>query len=132
MNNLMNKSKTSLTLLMLLAFATLAGCSTTSSKSAEVPDGKQSAELSANIRKSLDQADLKDVSASHDRGSGVVTLGGHVELERDKVAAESIAKSAAGGQVISNQIAVMGAGHMGEHGPGRMGHRGGGMPEPHR
>ena len=122
-----------LTLATLLAFGTLAGCSTTSTRSAGVPDGTKSSEVSGNIRKSLDQADLKGVSASHDRNTGVVTLGGQVELERDKTDAEFIAKSAAGGQVISNQIAVMGAGHMGEHGRGRMGHRGGGgMPEPHR
>lgn len=127
----MNTYKTGLTLVTLLAFGALAGCSATSTKSADVPDGTKSAEVSANIRKSLDEADLKGVSASHDRSTGVVTLGGQVELERDKADAESIAKSAAGGQVVSNHIAVMGAGHMGEHGRSRMGHRGG-MREPHR
>lgn len=120
----MNTSKTGLTLVTLLALGTLAGCSGNATKSADVPTAAKSAEVSANIRKSLDQADLKDVSAMHDRNTGVVTLGGQVELERDKTDAESIAKSAAGGQVISNQIAVMGAGHMGNHGRGRMMERG--------
>lgn len=120
----MNTSKTGLTLVTLLALGTLAGCSGNPTKSADIPDAAKSAEVSANIRKSLDQADLKDVSAIHDRNTGVVTLGGQVELERDKTDAESIAKSAAGGQVISNQIAVMGAGHMGNHGRGRMMERG--------
>lgn len=43
---------------------------------------------------------------SQDRDKGVVTLGGHVEAERDKAQAESIAQSLAAGQVVANQIAV--------------------------
>ena len=113
----------------LFAFGALDGCSTTSTKSTETFNGAKSTD----IRKSLDEADLKGVSVSHDSSKGVVTLGGQVELERDKADAESIAKSASGGQVVLNQIAVMGAGHMGNHSRGRMGHRdGGGMTEPHR
>jgi hypothetical protein len=131
----MKMSKPYLTLLALLAFGTLAGCSATSTKSADVSDS---------IRKSLDQAGLKDVSASNDRSSGAVTLTGQVETDRDKSQAESIAKSIAGGQVMSNQIAVMGTGHkgpMGDHGPGQMAPSGAGhmgdrngsqMAEPHR
>ena len=122
-------SITSLTLVTLFAFGALAGCSATSTKSDETSNGAKSTD----IRKSLDEADLKGVSVSHDPSKGVVTLGGQVELERDKADAESIAKSASGSQVVLNQIAVMGAGHMGNHSRGRMGHRdGGGMTEPHR
>jgi osmotically-inducible protein OsmY len=77
---------------------TLAGCSTTSTKSADV---------SSQIRTSLDQAGFKNVSASQDRDQGVVTLAGHVAAERDKEQAESIARSIAGAQVVSNQIAVI-------------------------
>lgn len=76
----------------------LAGCSTTSTKSADVSDS---------IRKSLDQAGFKDVSSSQDRDKGVVTLSGHVRVDADKLQAESIAKSIAIGQVVSNQIAVV-------------------------
>jgi len=82
----------------LLAVGTLVGCSTTATKSPEVSDS---------IRKSLDQANLKDVSVSQDRDKGVVTLGGHVAAEGDKSQAESIAKLIASGQVVSNQIAVI-------------------------
>ena len=122
-------SKAGLTLVTLFAFGALAGCSATSTKSIETSNGAES----THIRKSLDEADLKGVSVSHDPSKGVVTLGGQVELERDKADAESIAKSASGGQVVLNQIAVMGAGHMGNHSRRRMRHRdGGGMTEPHR
>jgi hyperosmotically inducible protein len=86
------------TVLVMVVVGTLAGCSPTSTKSPEVSDS---------IRASLDQANLKDVSVSQDRDKGVVTLGGHVAAEGDKSQAESIAKSIAGGQVVSNQIAVI-------------------------
>ena len=67
----------------------------------------KSPDVSDTIRKSLDQAGLKDVSENQDRDKGVVTRGGHVPSDGDKSHAESIAKSIAGGQVVSNQIAVI-------------------------
>jgi len=73
-----------------------AGCS----ESTKAPD------VSDNIRKSLDQSGYKDVSVSQDRDKGVVTLTGTVATESDKAQAESIAKSGAGAQVVSDQIAV--------------------------
>jgi len=82
--------------LALLTIATLAGCSNTAAS----PD------VSAGIRTSLDQANLKDVSVSEDRNQGVVTLGGHVGSELYKSQAETIAKSFAGNQVVADQIAV--------------------------
>ena len=84
--------------LALLVVGILAGCSQAPTKSPEVSDA---------IRKSLDQAGLKDVSVAQDRDKGVVTLAGHVAAEGDKSQAESIAKSIAGGQVVANQIAVV-------------------------
>jgi len=90
--------KPCLSLLAVVVAGALAGCSTTSTKA---PD------FSASIRASLDQAGLKDVSASQDREKGVVTLGGHVVADSDKSRAESIARSIAGPQVVSNQIAVI-------------------------
>ena len=93
----MKTLKLLVTLLPLLIVGTLLGCSSTT-KSPDVSDG---------IRKSLDQAGLKDVSVSQDRDKGVVTLGGHVPSDGDKSQAESIAKSIAGGQVVSNQIGVI-------------------------
>src|ERR1700693_209231 len=85
-------------MVVLLIAGCLSACSNTPTKSLDVSDS---------IRKSLDQANLKDVSVSQDRDKGVVTLGGHVAVEGDKSQAESIAKSIAGGQVVSNQIAVI-------------------------
>ena len=84
-------------LLAVVAAAILAGCSQT----------VKSPEVSGNIRTALDQAGLKKVSVDQDRDKGVVTLGGHVETDGDKAHAEDIAKSIAGGQVVSDQIAVV-------------------------
>jgi hyperosmotically inducible periplasmic protein len=82
---------------VLLALGALSACSNTPTKSPDVAD---------TLRKSLDQANFKDVSVSQDRDKGVVTLTGTTATEADKAQAESIAKSIAGGQVVSNQIAV--------------------------
>jgi osmotically-inducible protein OsmY len=94
----MKTLKPLLSLLTIVSVGTLVGCSTTS---ATAPD------VTANIRASLDSMGFKDVSASQDRDKGVVTLGGHVAADSDKAQAESIAKSIAGNQVVSNQIAVI-------------------------
>jgi hyperosmotically inducible periplasmic protein len=94
----MKTVKSGLSVLAVMMVGSLVGCSTASTKSADVSDS---------IRASLDQAGLKDVSASEDRDKGVVTLSGHVAADGDKAQAESIAKSIAGTQVVSNQIAVI-------------------------
>ena len=94
----MLKLRLSASLLTLFAAATLSGCFGTSAKSPEVSD---------NIRKSLDQAGLKDVSVSQDRDKGIVTLGGQVASENNKSQAESVARSLAGTQVVVDQIAVI-------------------------
>jgi osmotically-inducible protein OsmY len=75
----------------------LSGCSH-SAKSPEVSD---------NIRASLKQAGLRDVSVAQDRDKGVVTLTGKVTADSDKAQAESIARSLAAGQVVSDEIAVL-------------------------
>jgi hyperosmotically inducible periplasmic protein len=84
-------------LLIVLAFGTLSGCSNTPTKSADVAD---------TIRKSLEQAGLKDVSVSQNQDKGVLTLAGTTATDADKSQAESIAKSIAGPQVVADQIAV--------------------------
>jgi hyperosmotically inducible protein len=76
----------------------LVGCSTTAAKSPDVSDS---------IRKSLDQAGLKNVSVSEDRDKGIVTLSGQVATDNDKAQAESLAKSFAAAQVVADQIAVV-------------------------
>ena len=92
----MKTHKLCLSMLAMLVVALLVGCST-STKSPDVSDS---------IRKSLDQAGFKDITVSQDRDKGIVTLGGHVAAEADKVQAESLATSIAAGQVVANQIAV--------------------------
>jgi len=92
----MKTCKVGLSLLLLFVVATMVGCSS-STPSRDVADG---------IRKSLDQAGFKDVTVSQDREKGVVTLGGHVAAEADKLQAESLARTIAGEQVVANQIAV--------------------------
>ncbi|HXM43745.1 MAG TPA: BON domain-containing protein [Bryobacteraceae bacterium] len=93
----MKSFKTQLALCTVFAFGMLAGCSTSS----------KSPDVGAGVRKALDQAGFKGVSVSQDRDKGVVTLSGQVPSEAGKSQADSIAKSIAGGQVVSNQIAVM-------------------------
>jgi hyperosmotically inducible protein len=87
-----------MSLFTLLVVGTLAGCASAPTKSPDVTD---------NIRKSLDQAGLKDVKVSQDRTKGVVTLAGEVPSDMDKTQAETIANSQAGGQVVSDQITVV-------------------------
>jgi osmotically-inducible protein OsmY len=101
----MKMLKASLILLAVALAGSLAGCSATSTKSADVSDS---------IRKSLDQTGFKDVSMSQDRDKGVVTLTGHVTADAAKLEAQSIAQSIAVGQVVSNQIAVVPVGAEGD------------------
>jgi hyperosmotically inducible protein len=83
--------------LVIVLWGYVVGCSTTQQKAPDV---------SSQIRNSLDQAGLKDVSVSQDRDKGVVTLKGTTTSDADKGQAESIAKSIASSQVIANEIAV--------------------------
>jgi hyperosmotically inducible protein len=85
-----------------IALGSLSACNNTPTKSPDVAD---------NIRKSLDQANLKDVRVSQDRDKGVVTLSGTATSEADKAQAESIAKSIAGSQVVADEIAVRPSGN---------------------
>jgi hyperosmotically inducible protein len=84
--------------LIVLAVGIMVGCTAAPAKSPEVSDS---------IRKSLDQAGLKNVAVSQDRDKGIVTLGGQVGSDNEKAQAESVAKSFAGTQVVANQIAVI-------------------------
>jgi osmotically-inducible protein OsmY len=89
---------TFLAALFLFVTTTLVGCTTPATKSPDV---------AGDIRTSLNQAGLKDVSVSQDRDKGIVTLGGTVKADSDKAQAESIAKSIAGPQVVADEIAVV-------------------------
>jgi len=92
------KSLVKLLSFSVLTLGMLAGCSSTASKSPDVSDS---------VRRSLDQANLTDVTVKQDRDKGVVTLGGHVKSDADKSQAEAIAKSNAGNQVVAVEIAVI-------------------------
>ena len=94
----MKTLKASLMFLAVLGFGILSGCSANST---------QSPDISSSLRKALDQAGLKDVSATQDRDKGVVTLSGHVAADADKQQAQSVAQAIAGNQVVANQIAVI-------------------------
>ena len=87
-----------LTLITLLMLSI--GISLACSNAQKAPD------VSGDIRHALDQAGLNDVRVSQDRDKGVVDLTGKVGSDDDKARAESIARSIAGSEVISNEIGV--------------------------
>lgn len=95
--------KTSKLVPVLLVILTMA-CGLACTTKAKAPD------VSSSIRQALDQAGLKDVRVSQDRDKNVVALTGNVAAENEKTQAESIAKSIAGDQVVSNEIGVRPAG----------------------
>jgi osmotically-inducible protein OsmY len=74
----------------------LTGCSNTT----KAPD------VAANIRQSIEQAGIRNVSVDQDKAKGVVTLNGRVPADADKLRANEIARSLAQGQVVANQIEV--------------------------
>lgn len=81
---------------VVFAAAMLAGCA-----SNRAPD------VAGQIRDSLKQNGLNDVSVAQDRDKGVVTLTGNVKQEAEKARAEAIAKPLAAGQVVADEIAVL-------------------------
>src|ERR1700687_3138748 len=93
----MNSLKTISLALTACAIALTLACS---DRPPKAPD------IAGDIRHSLDQAGLNDVSVSQDRDKSVVTLTGKVATDDDKARAESIARSIAGTEVVSNEIGV--------------------------
>ncbi len=92
----MTAMKLSGTMFLTLTLAAGFACS----KQDKAPD------VTSNIRQSLDQAGLSDVSVSEDRDKAVVTLSGKTASDDQKSQAETIAKSAAGSMVVADEIAV--------------------------
>ena len=97
----MKSVKTISSVLVALAIALTLACS---DRPPKAPD------VTADIRHALDQAGLNDVSVNQDRDKSVVTLSGKVGTDDDKARAESIARSIAGTEVVSNEIGVRPAG----------------------
>jgi hyperosmotically inducible protein len=81
----------------ILALGISVGCS---SQKANVPAAKDQVEAA------LNQNNLGDVKVAEDRDKGVVTLTGNVKSDEDKQRAEELAKQAAPGRVIANEIGV--------------------------
>lgn len=92
----MRSLKAVFVLYVAIAIAASLGCS----------DRSKAPDVANDIRHALDEGGLNDVSVSQDRDKGVVTLGGKVRTDNDKARAESIAKSIAGTEVVSNEIGV--------------------------
>jgi len=80
---------------LLLAFAI--GCSTNKANTPDVKD---------QISKALDNAGYKDVKVDVNNDKQLVNLTGDVKTQEDKDRAAELAKSAAGGYVVSNEIGV--------------------------
>jgi len=62
--------------------------------------------MKANVENALDQGGYKDVKVNEDRDKRVMTLGGKVRSPEDKARAEELAKGAASGWIIANEISI--------------------------
>ncbi len=81
--------------LLTLAFAV--ACS---QQRANTPDAKPA------VQDALKAAGYNNISVDQDRDKGVITLKGDVPTDADKAKAEDIAKNAANGMVVANEIGV--------------------------
>jgi hyperosmotically inducible protein len=58
------------------------------------------------VKKALEQAELKDVTVSEDQDKNTITLGGTVHSDDAKAKAADVAKGAANPRIIANEISV--------------------------
>jgi len=58
------------------------------------------------VKKALEQADLKDVTVSEDQDKNTITLGGTLHSTNAKDKAAEVAKAAANTRIIANEISV--------------------------
>ena len=58
------------------------------------------------VKKALEQAELKDVTVSEDRDRNTITLGGTLHSDDAKAKAADVAKAAANTRIIANEISV--------------------------
>ena len=56
------------------------------------------------VKKALEQADLKDVTVSENQDKNTITLGGKVHSNDAKAKAEDVAKTAANTRIIANRL----------------------------
>lgn len=59
-----------------------------------------------NVKAALQQAELQDVTVDEDRDRNTITLGGKVHSEDARTQAGHVAKAAASGRIIANEISV--------------------------
>jgi len=97
------KSISLFSVLLLLAF--LAGCSSQQRAAAPNTD---------NIENAFEQAGLNDVDVKSNQDQRVIQLNGRVETEAEKNEAEQIAKNAAPGYTVANQILIKPEGEVGD------------------
>lgn len=62
--------------------------------------------LKETVSKALQQAGFNDVKVDEDRDKGVITLNGRVRSPELKAHAEEVAKAAAPGKVVANQLSI--------------------------
>lgn len=86
-----------LSVVLVLALAVGVGCSTKQAGTQPVKDS---------VAKSLEQAGLKQIDVNEDRDKKVLTLSGNVESEDEKNRAAEMAKAAAPGWVVANEIGI--------------------------
>lgn len=91
------RTKTILAMIASLLMAFSIGCS---ENKANTPDVKDQ------VSKSLDNAGYKDVKVDVNKDKQLVTISGDVPTQEDKDRAEQLAKQAASGFVVSNEIGV--------------------------
>jgi osmotically-inducible protein OsmY len=89
--------KTIILATLALALGLGVGCSSKSTDSVSYSDS---------VKKSLEQAELTDVSVKEDRDKNTVTLGGTVHSEEAKAQAAEVAKAAAGSRMVVNEVSV--------------------------
>jgi hyperosmotically inducible protein len=88
------------TAVLITGTSVLVGCNTQPAH----PDDKSA------VTSSLSSNNLSDVGVSQDQEKGVITLTGNVNSEDQKAQAESLAKQAAPGYTIANEVGVRPAG----------------------
>jgi osmotically-inducible protein OsmY len=89
--------KTSIAAVAFLLLALAIGCTSNKASTPNVKD---------QVAKALDNAGYKDLKVDVNNDKELVTLTGDVKTQEDKERAETLAKDAAGGYVISNEIGV--------------------------
>ena len=74
------------------------------------PSDRREASYKDNVKKALEQGDLKDVNVTEDQDKNTITLSGTLHSENAKLQAGEIAQAAAGNRIIANEISVQPAG----------------------